>query len=311
MISDAALRRVLSDAAVRLWGDVIRALSLTAVLAICAAWLAYYWFSVKTVLLPLNMNDFGKFYYSARLFLDGGNMYGPSAATLIPITETTSRHFWNMNPPHFHVLLLPLAMLGPAPALLVWTAGNLVCLGVSIFLVVRTLHLRAHVFGILWSTLAALSFAATGAIVITGQLTFLLLLPFTVAWVAARQGNWTKAGGYLGLCIAAKPVLLPFLGYLLVKRRWASAGVACAVMAASFMTGIAVFGWQAHKDWLSVLSSVDWPWATMNGSVLGVVTRNLAPGGLYASAAVLPWAIQPLWLSASLAIGLATMWSAM
>ncbi len=31
--------------------------------------------------------------------------------------EGDTRQFWNMNPPHFHLLVLPLAMLPPRQAL--------------------------------------------------------------------------------------------------------------------------------------------------------------------------------------------------
>jgi alpha-1,2-mannosyltransferase len=262
---------------------------------------------VKHVLFALHLNDFGKFYYSARLFLEGGNMYGPSPATLIPVTATMTLEFWNMNPPHLHLLFLPLAPLEPLQALVVWAAANLVALAASLIVVVRSLHIRVTRAGVLWSVLAALSFAATGAIVNTGQLTFLLLLPLTLAWAAARSGRWTRAGVHLGLCIGAKPFLLPLLGYLIVRRHWRGALAAVATIGAAFAVGIAVFGWQAHVEWLRVLSVIDWAWVIMNGSLLGFLTRNLTPTAYFTPLADAPAYVQPLWLAGVLVIGLVTL----
>ena len=90
------------------------------------------------------MNDFGKFYYSAVLFLEGKDMYGPSPATLIKVSPTERRQFWNMNPPHMHVPLLPLAVLPPMTALAIWSALNLLALAVSLRLIYREVPIAVH-----------------------------------------------------------------------------------------------------------------------------------------------------------------------
>ena len=312
MISDSTLRRILpSDYLVRLWGDLLRAIIAAVVVFVCTLWIAFYWANVKRVLLDLHMNDFGKFYYSARLFLEGGNMYGPSPATLIPMSETIERQFWNMNPPHFHLLLLPLARLEPITALGVWACASLVAFALSLIVIVRTLDIRITPPGALWGLLGFFSFAATGAIVVTAQLTFLLLLPLTLAWAAAREGRWTKAGVHLGLCISIKPILVPLLGYLVFRRQWRAVLVALATIAAAFAAGLAVFGWQPHMEWLRVLSAVDWAWVGMNGSLLGFLERNLTPTLHFSPFAELPSYVRPLWLAGILVIGLVTMAAAL
>ena len=83
------------------------------VVVLCAVCLLFYIQLTVYMVQRLHMNDFGKFYYSARLFLDGQDMYGPSPATEIPVGETETRQFLNMNPPHFHLLILPFALLSP------------------------------------------------------------------------------------------------------------------------------------------------------------------------------------------------------
>jgi alpha-1,2-mannosyltransferase len=312
VISNGTLRCILpSDYLVRLWGDVLRAITAGVVVFVCTLWIAFYWANVKHVLLDMHMNDFGKFYYSARLFLEGGNMYGPNAATLIRMSETIERQFWNMNPPHFHLPLLPLAMLEPITALAVWACASLVAFALSLIVIVRTLDIRITPSGALWALLGFFSSAATGTIVITGQLTFLLLLPLTLAWAGAREGRWTKAGVHLGLCISIKPFLVPLLGYLMFRRQWRAVLVALATIAAAFAAGLAVFKWQPHMEWLRVLSVVDWAWVGMNGSLLGFLERNLTPTLHFTPFAELPSYVRPLWLAGILVIGLVTMAAAL
>src|SRR5438132_3076754 len=77
-----------------------------------------------------DMTDFGKFYYAAVAFLQGQNMYGSSAATLAGELQVQLSR--NMNPPHFHLLLLPLALLPAGLALALWGIASLLSLLVSV-----------------------------------------------------------------------------------------------------------------------------------------------------------------------------------
>ena len=45
--------------------------------------------------------------------------------------------FLNLNPPHFHLILLPLAPLTRSPALVAWGIVSLVCLVLSLRLIAR------------------------------------------------------------------------------------------------------------------------------------------------------------------------------
>src|SRR5437870_572685 len=74
--------------------------------------LAIVWDGVLTrTMIDLHMNDFGKFYYSALAYRAGRDMYAPTAATDIGYGTTLGMQFLNMNPPHFQLLMLPLALL--------------------------------------------------------------------------------------------------------------------------------------------------------------------------------------------------------
>ena len=274
MISDRSLRVLIrTDRAVLLWGDVIRAAIAAAVLIVILLWLLYDVAIVRVMTGTLRLNDFGKFYYSARYFLDGTDMYGPSPSTTLPFGDGATHQFLNMNPPHFHLLLLPLARLAPGPALVVWSLLGLAGLLWSTLMVTRELKVRWTISRAIWATLAFVACSATGAIIATGQLTFQLLPLVTLAWIAARHKLWGRAGLLLGVLASIKPNLGLFGLCLLAAGQWGAVAAMACTTAASFGIGLLIFGVDAYAGWIGALRSVDWLWAPMNASFAGFFTR--------------------------------------
>ncbi len=256
---------------------------------------------VYQMVVGLHMNDFGKFYYSALAFLHGGDMYGPNPATDIPQVDGHPMQFLNLNPPHFHIPLIPLAMLRPGIAGAIWGVVSLASLMLSWTLIKREVGLNlGGPWG--WRLLlaGALMFAGTGATLVTGQLSFLLLLIVTIVWIQARRGKWVKAGALLGIAASVKPFLLIFLPYFALRRRY-RAIVACLLLgAACFAVGILVFGTDVHTKWLQSLSaSAAWNWAPMNASISGILSRVFAPSPPYSPVAVMPRSLKASWLLVS------------
>jgi len=227
---------------------------------------------VKGMIELLNMNDFGKFYYSTRAFLGGTDMYGTSPATFIPVGGGRLMHFWNLNPPHFHLLLLPIAPLPRLVAFGIWGLASAAALAAAWKIISTELpavrSIDAPVLAVLF-----LVFSATVTTLVTGQLSWLLMLPMTIAWRNARQGYWTRAGLWLGLCASVKPFLLVFGPYLLFTRRIRATVAMGVVFTAAFAVGLAVFGVEAHRSWLRVVGEMSWPTVWMNGSLLALVHR--------------------------------------
>lgn len=286
---------------------VARALALLVFDVTLAGLVAWNALLVYVMVARLHMNDFGKFYYSAVAFLQGQDMYGPSPATLIAVSESYSQHFWNMNPPHFHLPLLPLALLPPAFALALWGVVSLLSLLASLGLIIREVGLKLTPWRCRLGLLGLLSFAGTGAIFVTGQLSFLLLLPVTLAWVEARRGRWTIAGVYLGLAMSVKLFLLIFVPYLVLRRQFRAAAGAGAGAALCYVAGLIVFGVDAHWSWLRAVASSNWAWASMNASVLGLLTRALAESPYYSPISPAPELIRPLWLAVAGLVGMFTL----
>jgi hypothetical protein len=288
-----------------LWGISIK-LALVGGYALAIAWNAY----LLVVMYAFDLNDLGKFYYDARAFLDGSAMYGPSVATSISVAPGETREFLNMNPPHIHLLFLPLALLEPVPALFAWLGTGLFCLVLASGRTLSEVGLRAR-----WDSrwilagLLILLMAPFGITMVTGQISFHLLPLVTWAWIAGRQNRSCQLGIAVGLAIAIKPFLLLFLPWFLLKRRFDTLGIAIAAAAGSFGLGISVFGVGNHVAWIAALGSVDWHWAAMNASLYGVLARILAPSPYFTALWNQEAAIAPLWLLGSALIAAATFWA--
>jgi len=306
LIPRAVLRTILrSDHRIKLYGDLVAAI-LIAVVVVASVWFAKnYVAQARYSLTELHMNDFGKFYYSARSFLDGGDLYAPNVATTAGLTEAQAR-LANMNPPHFHLVLLPLALLPPVAALIVWQSAGVLALIACFVLIGRELSIAWTGTQVVWVALATLLCSATGMVVITGQITFLLMVPMTLAWIAARRTHWTTAAAWLGLAVSVKPFLAVFGLYLVLSRRWRAAMVFAAVLLVCTAIGVLVFHWSAYRTWLDALSSVHWVWLPMNGSIDGLVTRAFAETPEFTPIVVAPAVVRPLVAIALLVMGTAT-----
>ena len=174
-----------------------RPLPALARMAVTLACLVLFAWNVGLVLVMeagLVRSDFGKLHASARAYLAGRDMYDLGPATLSPVRGMTGDivhyiQFLNLNPPHFHLILLPLAPLPGRWALIVWGMVSLVCLGLSLRLIARESGVVLTPWRCRLAALALLGFAGLGAVAVTGQVSFILLLPMTLAWMRASSGS--------------------------------------------------------------------------------------------------------------------------
>jgi alpha-1,2-mannosyltransferase len=287
---------------------LLSALGRTTVMLACLALLGWNVALVLVMERGIARSDFGKLHASARAYLAGRDMYDLGPATLSPVRGMTGEvlhyiQFLNLNPPHFHLILLPLAPLPPRWALVVWGIVSLGCLALSLRLIAREAGIALTPWRRRLAALALLSFAGLGAVAVTGQVSFILLLPVTLAWIRARRGDWAEAGVYLGVAMSVKPFLAIFLPYLVLRRRFVALGTAVGAGAGAFLVGLGVFGWGAHRSWIAGLSAVSWEWVAMNASVLGFLKRVLAPSMYYEPLLEAPGLVAPIWLLMSGTIG--------
>jgi hypothetical protein len=295
MVSDRTLRFVLrSESRVALLGDLIRAITAVTAVGVVVWYLAYYAALGRTVFVELHMNDFGKFYYSARAFWEGADMYEPTPATAMPVGQGRTLEFANMNPPHFHLLVLPIARLQPLPAMIAWTLLSAIGLAGSLRLVARELGIQWTASRMLLALVGILVCSATEATILTGQVTFVLLLPLTVAWVAARRQRWIASAVWLGVLASLKPFLGIFGIYFIVRRHVAAALAMVAMALACFLLGLLVFGWSAYRSWLDALGGIRWTWAVMNASLHAPLARVLSDNPFFAPLMAAPEAVTPI-----------------
>ena len=292
------------DPSQRLRTSFFEAVRTTVVVSLCLGLLLYYSLVVAFMVQRLNMNDFGKFYYATRLFLDGEDMYGPTPATGVQAGTTESEPSRNMNPPHFHLLMLPFAVLNPVGAFSLWMIVNLFALCLSLGAIARELQVRWTSRRLAWTAAGVLCCSATGTIAVTGQLVFVLLLPVTFAWIAARHNRWNSAAAWLGVCASIKPFLGIFLLYLILRRDRKPAAVMVVAGAACVAAGLVIFGRSAYEAWLGVLGSVDWTWSPMNGSLAALVSRAFGENPVYMPVVSASWLITPVTTVLVLLIGL-------
>ena len=109
MIADAPLERVLARRTVALLGDLIRAALWGAVIVVWVVFAQIYARMYRLTLEDPSHSDFTIFYFTARLVADGLPMYGASPARYG--IEWAGDHLGNLNPPHFQLLVQPLAAL--------------------------------------------------------------------------------------------------------------------------------------------------------------------------------------------------------
>jgi hypothetical protein len=245
--------------------------------------------------------DFGRFYYSTEQAVGGGEMYGPVPASYRAPAHAL-RQQTDLNPPHFHVALLPLVSLSLPTAWRVWQALGLMALAWSAWATMRHLHLRVTPKRAYVIAVALASSMAVVTWIFTAQLTLLMLVPMTLAWFAAREGRWTAAGAWMGVCWSVKPFLGLFAVYFALSRRWGALLSGIASTAIAFLVGVALFGIDAHRGWIEDLLAVTWAAHERNGSLMGLLAKAFTGAPQYAAVAVQPVLTSVLWLIGSAAL---------
>src|SRR5262245_43897982 len=116
------------DAAPPSWSDLLllfpRKFGLPLLALVLTLWNAVL---LVTMMALMPKNDFGRTFVSAVAFVNGEDMYAMNESVPWWI-ETTQIQLWNLNPPHFHLLLLPLAWLSNDTAMWAWLVFSAACL---------------------------------------------------------------------------------------------------------------------------------------------------------------------------------------
>jgi alpha-1,2-mannosyltransferase len=226
--------------------------------------------------------DFGIFLTSVRHFVAGRSLYTPTIyRTSTSFLRARTRRLAtgpitgppNLNLPHTHLFLLPLAWLPTRAALRVWTVASFVVFGWAASSSLLALNWRLPLLA--WLTLAVylLAWGPAAAFSLTAQVSLLLMGPVTAAWLAARSGRPGRAGAWLGLAAAIKPFLFLFVPYFLMRRDWAALRALMTTTIVMLGCGLVVFGPSAYKEWCVQLPKVSWGGHYLNASIFSVTER--------------------------------------
>ena len=286
--------------------DVLAVLLLLGLISLAILWVMYDVALVRQM-WRLHMNDFGRFYYSAQYLLEGRDLYGPSPATLMPVSDVDSRQLWNLNPPHFQLLICPLGALSPGAALLVWTAASLASLALATRALVRAIGpLRWTPTQVVLVCFGLLAFAGTGSLLLTGQLSWLLLWPVITVWLDLRSGRWHRAGAILGALATVKPFFAILFAVLILRRQFRPLVTGVLAGSATIALGVLLTGPESYLSWLRALRSTDWSQSAMNASILGVLSRSLSANPYFAPFVHRPDLILPLWAVLAVSVAACT-----
>lgn len=219
---------------------------------------------------PLSV-DFSTLCISARAWMAKEPMYGQVVSSIRLV---------NYNPPHFHLLILPFALVPRWLGFLLWTGASFGAAYLTLSIAVRESDERWSGRHLRLLTAATLLAAGVGATIRLGQVSWWVALLVTLSWRAARRGNQTTSGVWAGVAIGLKPFLLLALPMLLVRRQATAAAVAATTAVASVLLGGLVFGWDALHDWANLLSippPVEQLRYFINASLAGVCARAGVP----------------------------------
>lgn len=200
--------------------------------------------------------DFMMLYDSTKAWLQGLPPYVSSQPTT------------NLNPPLLWLVVAPFTRLQVLAAYNAWTLMSLCLFGVIARIVTTSIRMPLIDVAVI-----VLSLTGTAFELGLGQISFVLLVPFTAAWLLDRNGRPVAAAVCLGVLCALKPFFGLFVLLIVWRREWrallAWAGAALSAVA----VGWVLAGTDGYKAWLSNMRHVTWSWHIFNGSIWGVGTR--------------------------------------
>jgi hypothetical protein len=229
--------------------------------------------------------DFGVFYRSAHcLFTAGCDPYA--------VVEGSAP---NLVPPHAHLLIAPVILLERQTAYALWLQISLVSIVAAALRVSRELSLRPSLPMWLLAAALAVSSGMTMSLVTSGQIYAVLAWPVTAGWVAWRHGELTRAARWLAVAASIKLLLALALLWFVVRGRWRAALAMAATTAVIFGIGAFVFGSEAYRGWLEMLSRAPMAGHFRDGALMATLIRLCGESASFAAVVDAAWLIRPAW----------------
>jgi len=209
---------------------------------------------------PARLWDFQAFYLGTEMVShgEGSQLYdfdGQAAAQMRyvdPTRQVTSPDMPFLYPAAIVLLFLPFARFSMAAAYASWTA-------IDVLMLVATLRLLQKMLPLPHDNrpvLAAVLFAPVYYCLLTGQVSVLILLLFTLAFYFLLRNQPVLAGFALGLATLKFQVVLGLLAVLALRRMWRV--LAGSAIGGSVVAGVSVWitGWRAAAHYPAFLRQV-------------------------------------------------------
>ena len=252
--------------------------------------------AVPAAMIPLAVlsfgavNDLPEYFAGATLSLSGR---GASVYKLPELTSEEHRLFPAMGeravglfiPPFSLPLLLPVALMPPPLAPVIWTVLLALAALVSVLMLRKTFQLS--LVATLWLTATACLSGPLYESLRIGQLAPILLLCLCLAVDQLKQGKEIKAGLALAVLLLKPQELLPIMLYLIGAAKWKTAGTLLAVGAALVVISLALPGLDGWRSYIALLGDVSqnsvYMQPQLSATVRGQLLRVLFLGADFAN----------------------------
>ena len=198
--------------------------------------------------------DFAGFYTAGKIIVQGNahRLYDwdlqqqAQQAITVQLKDRTYPLAFNHAP--FEALLFAaFALLSYGQAVVLWFIINIVLLGTTLILLrPRLPHLKTRFH---WVLIGAAAFMPIIRTLYDGQDSILLLLLFTLTFLALEDGRDALAGCALALGTFKPHEVLPLLLCLVAARKWKSVAGFAATGAGLMVISAAVMGWRVLLDY--------------------------------------------------------------
>lgn len=243
--------------------------------------------------------DYPLLYASARSALLGGSVfrhfiYEPVFGDVLflappasPFDAQASRLMENLNAPIVTLLAMPFATYGLRASYYLWCGAQLILALLVSWRLLARFELR-HPLLKPASLLILTGFFPILANLLIGQLGLFLFVVLGLFILALDQGQWRRAGVWLGLALLLKLFVGLIFIALLVQRRWLVLSWGSLIWVLGMGAGLLIFGIDDHIRWLQVLHNYHAGALSWNAALKGVTERYFGEG-LTVSIYPSPW----------------------
>lgn len=199
----------------------------------------FFALAVNAALADAYRNDFGFFYFAAHIVRDGHGhqLYSFALQRAYQMHEAHNITLFFYYPAATVLPILPFALLPFHAALLAWDLASLLAIAICGSLLTQGQPAPRRIIG---SALIYL-FGATMFLLTEGQITAIVLIALTGAWLNREKP--LRAGLWLSLGLLKFHLIAGFIVVLALRRKWRElAGVSFGA-SALYVIGAAIAGW--------------------------------------------------------------------